>query len=279
MANDLGLSKRHRARRSTRAPDREKNGLRGSPALEAVVRHSVVPRLVRSRRPEAPSVVSGVLQRAWAADAAALAQALPRLDLAEAAQALRCLNPGGKRFEAICHDVLIPAAARLRLQRDGETPDEAGYLMGVWRLRMLLIGLDDDGQATATRPRGGASALLVAGGSLAPTLEHAVVLRLFERAGWTVRNCGRLAEEDPTAIAGHDRFDLVWFSVDDATDLGRLSGTVAEMRRASCNHGIRVLSGWLLPAPPPPAAALGADAVTPDATCAVALAGRVLALH
>ena len=279
MPNDLGISTRQRARHSTRAADHGRSGLRGNPTLEAVVRQSVVPGLARLHRPATAPADIGSLQRAWAADAAALAQVLPRLDLAEAAQALRSLNPGGKRFEAVCHDVLIPAAAWLRQQRDGESPDEAGYLMAVWRLRMLLIGLDDDPQATVARPRGGASALLVAGGSVAPTLEHAVVLRLFQRAGWNVRNCGRQAEENPTAIAGHDRFDLVWFSVDDATDLGRLCGTVAEMRRASCNHGIRVLSGWLLPAPPPPAAVLGADAITPDASCAVALAGRVLSLH
>jgi hypothetical protein len=51
------------------------------------------------------------------------------------------------------------------------------------------------------------------------------------------------------------------------------------MRRASCNHGIRIVSGWLRAEPPPPAASLGADAVTPDATRAVVLAGQVMALH
>jgi hypothetical protein len=279
MPNDMATTSRQQARRWTRAADRSKGGLHGNPALEAVVRRSVVPGLARLHRPVVPRPDIGSVQRAWLAEATALAHALPGLDLAEAARALRGLNPGGTRFEAVCHDVLLPAAARLRRQRAGEAADEAGYLMGVWRLRMLLIGLDDDGQGTAARPRGGASALLVAGGSVAPTLEHAVVLRLFERAGWSVRSCGRLAEEDPTAIAGHDRFDLAWFSIDDATDLGRLSGTVAEMRRTSCNHGIRVVSGWLLAAPPPAAASLGADAVTPDATRAVVLAGQVLAPH
>lgn len=279
LGHDLRMAARQRAQRWTRASDRAKSGLRGSPALEAVVRRSVVPGLARLHRPAKPQPDIGSLQRAWAAEARSLAQALPRLGLAEAATALRALNPGGTRFEAVCHDVLLPAAAQLRRLRDDEAADQAGYLMGVWRLRMLLIGLDDDGQVSGTRPRGGASALLVAGGSLAPTLEHAVVLRLFERAGWSVQSCGRLAEEDPAAIAERSRFDLAWFSIDDATDLGRLSGAMAAMRRASCNHGIRVLSGWLLPAPPPAAEALGADAVTPDATCAVALARQVLALH
>jgi hypothetical protein len=279
MPNDLGMTSRQQARRWTRAPDRDKGGLHGNPALESVVRRSVVPGLARLHRPERPLPDIGSLQRAWLADAAALAHALPGLDLAEAARALRVLNPGGTRFEAVCQDVLLPAAAWLRRQRDCEPADEAGYLMGVWRLRMLLIGLDDDGQVTTARPRRGASALLVAGSSLAPTLEHAVVLRLFERAGWSVHSCGRLAEADPSAIAGHSRFDLAWFSIDDATDLGRLSGTVAAMRRASCNHGIRIVSGWQLAEPPPPAALLGADAVTPDATRAVVLAGQVMALH
>lgn len=279
MPNDLGMASRQQARRWTRAPDRDKGGLHGNPALEAVVRRSVVPGLARLHRPVRPQPDIGSLQRAWQAEAEALAEVLPRLDLAEAARALRDLNPGGTRFEAVCHDVLLPAAASLRRQREAGPADEAGYLMGVWRLRMLLIGLDDDGQVTAARPRRGASALLVAGGSMAPTLEHAVVLRLFERAGWSVHSCGRLAEADPTAIAEHSRFDLAWFSIDDATDLNLLPELVAEMRRASCNHGIRIVSGWLLAEPPPPAAALGADALTPDATRAVVLAGQVMALH
>lgn len=279
MPNEFGMASRQRLRRWSRAADRAKAGLHGSPALEAMVRRSVVPGLARLHRPARPPPDIGSVERAWLAEAASLALVLPRLDLAEAAQALRDLNPGGSRFEAVCHDVLLPAAAWLRRQREREPADEAAYLMGIWRLRMLLIGLDDDGHVTAARPRRGASALLVAGSSLAPTLEHAVVLRLFERAGWSVHSCGRLAEADPTAIACHSRFDLAWFSIDDATDLGRLSGIVAEMRRASRNHGIRIVSGWLLSAPPPPAALLGADAVTPDATRAVALAGQVMALH
>jgi MerR family transcriptional regulator, light-induced transcriptional regulator len=243
------------------------------------VRRSVVPNLARLYRPGWPEADIGSLQRAWAEQARALAAILPALELGEATRALRALNPGGTRFEAVCHDVLLPAAAELRRARDGEGADQAGYLMGLWRLRMLLVGLDDDGRAHGARPRGGASALLVAGASLAPTLEHAVVLRLFERAGWSVQCCGRQAEEDPCAAASRSRFDLAWFSVDDATDLRLLHGTVTEVRRASCNRGMRVLSGWQLQAPPPPAEALGADAVTEDATIAVILARQVLALH
>src|SRR5689334_4615719 len=120
MPNDLGMASRHQARRWSRAPNHDKGGLHGNPALEAVVRRSVVPGLARLHRPIRPAPDIGSVQRAWLAEAAALAQALPRLDLAEAARALRGLNPGGTRFEAVCHDVLLPAAAWLRRQRDCE---------------------------------------------------------------------------------------------------------------------------------------------------------------
>ncbi|WP_431269943.1 hypothetical protein [Dankookia sp. P2] len=185
MPNDLGMTCRQQAKRWTRAPDRAKGGCRGGPALEAVVRRSVVPGLARLHRPGRPPPDIGSVQRAWLAEAGALAEALPRLDLAEVARALRALNPGGTRFEAVCHDVLLPAAARLRRQRDCEPADEAGYLMGVWRLRMLLIGLDDDGQVTAARPRRGASVLLVAG-KLAGPDARARRGAAAVRAGWLV---------------------------------------------------------------------------------------------
>lgn len=280
MPNDLGTVARRRGLRQSRSDDAGCRGaLRGHPVLEAMVRDAVVPRLAQLHRPARPDAMTGSLQHRWTEEARLLAASLPLLDLVDGRRALRALNPGGARFEAVCHDVLLPAAAHLRRCRDGEGLDQAGYLMGLWRLRMQLTGLDDDGRVADPCPRGGAAALLVAGASAAPTLEFAVTLRLFLRAGWSVQCCGRLAEEDPRDAASRRRFDLAWFCVDDATDLRRLCGTVAEVRRASCNRGMRVLSGWQVAAPPPPAAVLGADAVTEDATVAVALAQRVLAPH
>ena len=276
---DAADSVRRPTRRQGGSPEASRASLRDNPTLAAVVRGAVVPRLAGMHTRMASHAFGHPVNNAWTEQAAALARSLPRLDMVDAAQALRALNPGGSRFEAVCHDVLIPAAARLRTQRDSETPDQAGYLMGVWRLRMLLIGLDDDGHASATAPRGGASALLVAGGSLTLSLEHAVVMRLFKRAGWSVRCCGRRAEEEPSIAVRRECFDLAWFSIDEETDLRRVKRRVMATRRASGNHCLRVLSGWLLASPPPSPELLGADAVTDDAGLAVSVAGRVLALH
>lgn len=252
------------------------------PALEALVQEAVLPRLTaqhgaRRGPPAAAALAEHRLH--WAARARQLAGSLVRLELPEAARLLRLLNPGGRRFELLCHDVLLPAAELLRLARDAGHLQEVDYLMSVWRLRMLLIGLDDDPGAARPSPSAGMAALLVAAPSAAPSLEDAVVLRLFQRAGWSVQCCGRRAEADPREAARQQRFDLAWFSVDQATDLRSLCGTVAEVRRASCNPTMRVLSGWQRDMPPPPAAMLGADALTADATVAVSLARRVLALH
>ncbi|MDO9708549.1 hypothetical protein [Paracraurococcus lichenis] len=279
MSSDIGVAPPVRSRRLTRAQETRSRGLQGHPALESLARQVVVPRLAHLHRPPGPAIDAGSVARAWQQSALSLACSLPALDLAEGARALRALNPSGSRFEAICHDVLLPAAAELRRRRDGEGADLSGYLTGVWRLRMLLKGLEDDGRTTARKPHRGATALIVSGASVAPTLEHSMVQRLFQRAGWTVQCCGRQAEEDPSAAAGSRRFDLAWFSVDDATDLPRLRATVNSVRHASRNRGLRVLSGWQVAAPPPPAEALGADALTQDAAAAAILAQRVLALH
>ncbi|MBK1657501.1 hypothetical protein [Paracraurococcus ruber] len=241
-------------------------------AVEALVREQVLPRL--RQRHGLPAIPPP--RDPWGAAVAPLVAALPRMDLLEAARALRLLNPGGARFEALCHDLLLPAAAALRRAREARHLEETDYAMALWRLRMLLTGLEDAGRAPPGQP---ASALLVAGASHTPSFEESVVLRLFQRAGWQVHCCGRLAEEAPSEAARRDRFDLAWFSVDEATDLGRLCGTVAEVRRASCNRGLRVLSGWQRDRPPPPAALLGADAVSRDASVVVVLAQRVLSLH
>ncbi|WP_165943208.1 hypothetical protein [Roseicella aquatilis] len=244
-----------------------------------MVRRAVVPRLALSHGAAGPAPGEGPAGPAWAERAQALAATLPTLELAEASRALRLLNPAGACFEAICRDVLLPAATRLRRQRREEGADQAGYLMGIWRLRMLLIGLEDAGHVSARAPQGGASALLVADAALAPTLEHMLVQRLFRRAGWAVRHCGCRADAVPVMAAGPERVDLAWFSIDEETDIEALTHRVAQVRRAACNQRLRILSGWLLACPPPPAAQLGADAVTDDAVRAVALARELVTLH
>ena len=276
MPEDPGVTINTPNGRQVRSRGLRHGSLHRHPILEGLVRQSVVPELVRSRR---AGVVPAMPQPSWAMEAAELSRVLPGLELDESARALRALNPGGRRFEAVCHDILLPAAAHLRHVRDHEDADQSGYLLGLWRLRMLLTGLDDDGRVTGERARGGAAALVVEGGSLAPTLEHAVVLRFFRRAGWAVHSCGRAAAEDPRIAASRTRFELAWFSVDDGTDLHWLCRVVAEVRHASRNPTLRVLSGGQELAPSPPPELLGADAMTADATVAASLAQRVLSLH
>jgi len=177
----------------------------------------------------------------WRNDAARLAGRLGELPLAEAVAALAELNPGGQMFRPVCRDVILPAATGLR--RNNSQGDEMERRARVWRLRMCVQSLDD--ARPCARGAGGApfSAIALCGTPQAPSVEHGVALRFFDRAGWEVCDTGREDAEEACDNA-HDRaFDVAWISLEPGMDRAGIRDTARGIRRASCNAGILVLGG------------------------------------
>lgn len=237
-------------------------------AVERIVAGSVLPCLAQGLSSPAPPP-------GWAGFAAALAARLPGMPLPEAVAILRALSPGGRRFELVCRDILLPAAERLRAGHDPEAPDQSGYLLGLWRLRMLLIGLDDPADWSAEPPPAAGAALTLDPHTLAPSVEHAVSARFLSREGWSVHDCCCGAEEGCDTVHD-DPYDVAWLTLDAETDLEVARSLAERLRRASRNPRIRLLGGGGADLPEVPAGALGLDGLTRDATAAPRLARRLL---
>lgn len=238
------------------------------PAIEGFLSTAVLPSLT--------VLLDGSAQPLpWRRAAATLAARLDSLPLHVAVPALRALDPRGSRIEALCREVLLPVAARIRAAHDPEALDQSGYLSALWRLRMCLIGLDDRVEcSTAVPPKAGA-VLTLDPHLLSPSLEHTVTARFLTRDGWAVHDCDGGGAEEGCDSLNDDPYDAVWLSLDAETDL-ELARRVAErLRRASCNRRIRLLGGGGHDLPEVPAAALGLDAVTRDALAAPSLARRI----
>lgn len=236
--------------------------------VERILAASVLPCLTQSLAP--PPARPG-----WPGLAAALAARLPTMPLPEAVATLRALSPGGRRFELLCRDVLLPAAERLRAAHDPEAPDQSCYLLGLWRLRMCLISLDDPAEWAAEPPPAAGAVLTLDPHALAPSVEHGVSARFLRREGWAVHDCSCGAEEGCDTLHD-DPYDVAWLTLDAETDLDAARGVAARLRRASRNPRIRLLGGGGADLPEVPAAALGLDALTRDATAAPRLARRLL---
>jgi hypothetical protein len=244
-------------------------GMSGSPpAIEGFLSAAVLPSLAHMLEASAAPVP-------WRRAAAALAARLDSLPLHVAVPALRALDPCGERIEALCREVLLPAAARLRAAHDPEALDQSGYLAALWRLRMCLIALDDRAEWSPAAPPPAGAVLTLDPHLLSPSLEHAVSTRFLSRDGWAVHDCCCGGAEEGCDSLHDDPYDAVWLSLDAETDLDLARRTAERLRRASRNRRIRVLGGGGPDLPEIPAAALGLDAVTRDALAAPRLARRI----
>jgi methylmalonyl-CoA mutase cobalamin-binding subunit len=237
--------------------------------IEAVAVQLVVPELLARFGP--PRVGS------WRRDAAALAGRLHDLPLADAIGSLAALNPGGQMFRPLCRDVILPAARGLRRRSERGELDRTGRVAGVWHLRMCLHSLDDSQSHDA--PGGVHSALALQGGPAAPSVEHAVALRFFDRSGWAVRDCrGRQAEE--ACDSAHDQdFDVAWISLEPGQDADSVRDVAQSLRRASRNARILVLGGGVMGLPAEDPRALDLDGFTGSAIEAAVIAEAALRRH
>jgi hypothetical protein len=237
------------------------------PGVEAFVAAAVLPSL--SHRLDASPVPS-----AWRRSATALASRLDTLPLDAAVRALHGLDPEGRRMEAICRDVLLPAAARLRAAHDPEAPDQSDYISALWQLRMCLIALDDMTDTLASESHAAGAVLTLDPHLLSPSLEHAVSARFLARAGWMVHDCAAGGAEEGCDSLHDDSYDAIWLSLDAETDLDLVRRVAGRLRQASRNRRIRVVGGGGHDLPEIEAAALGLDALTRDALAAPRLARR-----
>jgi hypothetical protein len=178
----------------------------------------------------------------------------------------------GASCEAICHDILAPAAKRLRaLWRDDEC-DYAAFQLGQWRLCRLLQSVDHADVCRRAAHRDPASALLITLSGGEPTFEHALVMQYFARSGWAA--CGQAAGADLANILHTNRFHIAWISIDETARQQDIVACIRMVRRASQNRAIGVLCGGMELDPMPASWELGADAVAADARTALAVAER-----
>lgn len=238
------------------------------PAIEGFLSTAVLPSLGHL-------LDGGAEPLPWRRMAANLSARLDALPLHQSVAALRALDPGGERIEAICRAVLLPAAARLRAAHDPDALDQTAYLAALWRLRMCVVALDDIAALSLPLPPPAGAILTLDPHLLAPSLEHAVSARFLARDGWAVHDCACGGAEEGCDSLNDDPFDAVWLSLDAETDLARARTVAEQLRRASRNRRIRVLGGGTTDLPDVPAGALGLDALTRDATAASHLARRL----
>jgi len=194
--------------------------------------------------------------------------------------ALAGLQARGATVEALCLDLLAPAARRLGEMWEDDTCDFATLTLALNRLHRALHGLYP--LCTPERLNLPVHPLRVALLGAAPGEQHvfglAMVGEFLRSAGWQVHDAVGLPQGELAALARHHWFAVAAFSASRASGLEALGSTIRAVRAASCHRAIGILVGGRIFAEEPAAVTrVGADATAADARTAVAQAERLLA--
>lgn len=247
--------------------------------LTRTIEVDVIPRLVAAHRTQArPGASNESVVAAIAASAVeSFAQQITSADDGEARSAIDAHRRRGTTVEALYCDLFAPAARRLGEWWEDDRCDFATVTVGLGRLQRLMRELSPAFGAEVPHPVNGRRVLLVR----APDEQHSFGLSLvgefFRRAGWEAVSGDGGAPADPIDAVRREWFDVVGFSAGSEAKMGWIAPCIKSLRRASRNRKICVLVGgpvftmW-----PEFVAKVGADATTPEARHAPALAESLL---
>jgi methanogenic corrinoid protein MtbC1 len=180
--------------------------------------------------------------------------------------------------EAICLELLAPAAARLGVMWEEDICDFNAVTLGVGRMQKILYKLSPAFVSEDVFPANARRIALVSAPGEQHTFGLSMVAEFFLQAGWDVMvGCGGPRDE-AVDLAGQQWFDVIGFSVGSESRLDWLASCIKAVRAASCNPGIAVLVGGpIFVLNPEFASQVGADATSGDAKQAPTVAAGIVA--
>ncbi|MWV21105.1 cobalamin B12-binding domain-containing protein [Methylobacterium sp. 2A] len=243
--------------------------------LARVIEGEILPRLMLAHRPgagrRAPADRAVTPQEIAAFSTLLLAPGPVDLDGEIAA-----LRDGGLPLARLLLDLLAPAARHLGALWEEDACDFLAVTEALGRLQAISRHLCLELESEAA-PVGGRSVLLLPCPGETHRFGLSVVASFFREAGWDVTTAVPAPGLDPLALLATDWFEVVGLSLSCDVLLPALSETVAEVRRASRNPGVRILVGGpYFARHGGEASIVGADACALDACSAPAAAEALL---
>jgi methanogenic corrinoid protein MtbC1 len=245
--------------------------------LMRTIEGEIVPRLIMSRRLKAATVPPEVIYNE-----------LDELDVKEFVRLLLAHEPEvasayvdtvrsrGAGLEAICLDLLAPAARELGLLWEEDECDFMQVTVGLCRLHQVLRDLSPAFDCDEFPEEGDRGILLVTYPGEQHTFGVTLVAQFLRRAGWEVTQGSPGTVAELLALTRQNFFALVGLSVASDRKRDELAETIRSIREQSRNRAIGVLVGGpLFIANPELAARVGADATASNGRDAVHQAERI----
>ncbi|MBE7244059.1 MAG: cobalamin B12-binding domain-containing protein [Actinomycetospora chiangmaiensis] len=243
--------------------------------LARIVEAEILPRLMLAHRPAISR--RATTERAPSpqeiADFSTLLLAPGPVDIDVAVDALR---DGGLPLARLLLDLLAPAARHLGALWEEDACDFLAVTEALGRLQAVSRRLCAEMESESVSANGRSVLLLPCPGET-HRFGLSIVASFFREAGWDVTTAVPGPDLDPLDLVRADWFDVVGLSLSCDVLMPALAATVADLRRASRNPGLRVLVGGPYFARHGGEAGIfGADACAPDAYLAPAAAEALL---
>lgn len=235
--------------------------------LIKTIEAEIVPRLVLTRRVpidlRPASVQPSEIPENF--DVKELVRLLLSHDVSVAAAYVETVLERGTNLEAICLNLLAPAARELGLLWEEDECDFMQVTVGLCRLHQILRNIAPELPAESPIPGPERGILLAAIPGEQHTFGIALVAQFLMQAGWDVWQEFPQCNNDILEIVRHNWFTVVGLSIGSDTRLEELSVLIKDIRAASRNRQVGILAGGpVLVQQPELAAALGADATAAD---------------
>lgn len=236
----------------------------------------IIPRLLRSHRPEAVDLPHHLPAPIEDADIERFMQACIDSVPEHHENAFANFRADGHELPHLYLNLLTPTARRIGRLWETDDCTFPEVTLALFRLQRLLHSLNDEFCATPTYRQPQHRILLAPVPGSHHTFGFYMLSQFFRRDGWNV--CSTI-ESEPAALvaaARADWYDVVALSVSSSEDLERLRTLVHEIRCASLNPRVGIMVGGPLGMDDRVREMLGAEAYSGDALEALRAADRLV---
>ena len=247
--------------------------------LSRAIEHEIIPRLMLAHpmAEECLSTLPASSPQVSVDDVTAFAKLVLAPDENVAHACIETMRNSGISVETIYTDLLAPVARYLGERWEEDLCDFTEVTLGLGRLHQVLRELSPAFSQSNHRANGRRALLLPAPGEQ-HTFGLVMVSEFFRRAGWDVGGGPWEAGADPVMMVRSEWFDVVGFSLGDATRLDALAACIKQIRLAALNPTISILVGGpLFLAHPEYVSYVKADAASTDGAQAPTVAARLVA--
>jgi methanogenic corrinoid protein MtbC1 len=246
-------------------------------SISSVIESEIIPRLLMAHVSDSGA---GDIRRSGLIDGADINRfaLLPlRLEAAGLLEEIDALIARGASVEAICIDLLAPAARRLGDMWDRDECDFIDVTMGLWRLQEVMREISARSPASLLPYPSVRSALFCPMPGDIHNFGSLMIEEVFARAGWQSEAMVKAERRELLDRVAHAPFDIVGITLTRDCPSAALANLITALRGVSANpHLAVIVGGRLVNEHPEIVAEAGADGTSHDALSALELAEQLV---